>query len=187
MPRMIKSAPGLPPAATRDTRDTVGIMLARLRTGGDDAARDYARRLDGWTGPIVNPRAAIEAAAARVPPELKEALAYAHANITAFAQAQRASLHDFETELRPGLIAGQRSIPVSAAGCYVPGGRYAHIASASPILGSTGAGLVMKPANIAAVFFRSSSASSYWSSRNSRTMAGAICGRPRIWPASMGR
>ena len=67
MPRMIKSAPGLPPAATGDTRDTVGIMLARLRTGGDDAARDYARRLDGWTGPIVTPRAAIEAAAARVP------------------------------------------------------------------------------------------------------------------------
>ncbi len=130
MPRMIKSAPGLPPAATRDTRDTVGIMLARLRTGGDDAARDYARRLDGWTGPIVTPRTAIEAAAARVPSELKEALAYAHANITAFAQAQRASLRDFETELRPGLIAGQRSIPVSAAGCYVPGGRYAHIASA---------------------------------------------------------
>ena len=59
-------------------------------------------------------------------------------------------------------------------------------ASASPIMGSSGAVLVMKPANIAAVFFRSSSASSYWSKRNRRTMAGAICGSPRIWPASMG-
>ncbi|EBA07105.1 histidinol dehydrogenase [Sagittula stellata] len=127
---MIKSAPGLPPAATGDIRDTVEIMLARLRSGGDTAARDYARRLDGWTGPIVTPRSTIEAAAAQVPSDLKEALAYAHANISAFARAQRASLQDFETELRPGLIAGQRSIPVSAAGCYVPGGRYAHIASA---------------------------------------------------------
>lgn len=130
MPRMIKSAPGLPPAATGDIRDTVEIMLARMRSGGDTAARDYARRLDGWTGPIVTPRSTIEAAAAQVSSDLKEALAYAHANISAFARAQRASLQDFETELRPGLIAGQRSIPVSAAGCYVPGGRYAHIASA---------------------------------------------------------
>ena len=37
---------------------------------------------------------------------------------------------DVETEIVPGLIAGQRAIPVRAAGCYVPGGRYSHIASA---------------------------------------------------------
>ena len=36
----------------------------------------------------------------------------------------------FETELSPGLWAGQRLIPVNTAGCYVPGGRYAHVASA---------------------------------------------------------
>ena len=48
MPRLIKSAPGLPPAASADVADTVQIMLARLETGGEDAARDYARQLDGW-------------------------------------------------------------------------------------------------------------------------------------------
>jgi histidinol dehydrogenase len=37
---------------------------------------------------------------------------------------------DFEVEVVPGLIAGQKAIPVNAAGCYVPGGRYSHIASA---------------------------------------------------------
>ena len=42
----------------------------------------------------------------------------------AFAEAQMASLHEFETELYPGLITGQRLIPVGTAGCYVPGGRY---------------------------------------------------------------
>src|SRR6185437_12725440 len=31
---------------------------------------------------------------------------------------------------QPGLTAGQRLIPVNVAGCYVPTGRYAHIASA---------------------------------------------------------
>ena len=39
-------------------------------------------------------------------------------------------MQEFETELSPGLIAGQKLIPVHTAGCYVPGGRYAHIASA---------------------------------------------------------
>ncbi len=37
---------------------------------------------------------------------------------------------DVELEIVPGLIAGQKAIPVRAAGCYVPGGRYSHIASA---------------------------------------------------------
>jgi sulfopropanediol 3-dehydrogenase len=39
-------------------------------------------------------------------------------------------MSDVEIEIVPGLIAGQKAIPVEAAGCYVPGGRYSHIASA---------------------------------------------------------
>jgi sulfopropanediol 3-dehydrogenase len=127
-PRMIKSAPGLRPEAPADIADTVQIMLARIKTGGEDCALDYAQRLDGWTGPVIVPAA--DAAYKSIPDDLREALDYAHGNIRRFAEAQRASLTDFETELRPGLIAGQMSLPVNAAGCYVPGGRYAHIASA---------------------------------------------------------
>src|SRR6185369_15044445 len=47
-----------------------------------------------------------------------------------FALAQRESIREFETEVHPGLRAGQRLIPVNVAGCYIPAGRYAHIASA---------------------------------------------------------
>ena len=47
-----------------------------------------------------------------------------------FAEAQKASISAFETELSPGLWAGQKLIPIDTAGCYVPGGRYAHVASA---------------------------------------------------------
>jgi sulfopropanediol 3-dehydrogenase len=43
---------------------------------------------------------------------------------------QKSTMTDVETEVVPGLIAGQKAIPVRAAGCYVPGGRYSHIASA---------------------------------------------------------
>jgi len=125
---MIKSSPGQTPETTADIADTVQIMLSRLKTGGENMARDYARRLDRWNGPIVIPPE--DAADAEVPETLRQALEYAHDNIRRFAEAQRASVSDFEIEVRPGLFAGQKSLPVNAAGCYVPGGRYAHIASA---------------------------------------------------------
>jgi len=59
-----------------------------------------------------------------------EDIRFAHDNIRRFAEAQRRAMRDVEVEIASGFVAGQRSIPVRAAGCYVPGGRYSHIASA---------------------------------------------------------
>ena len=61
---------------------------------------------------------------------MKKDIQFAHDNVRRFAEAQKATLKDIEVEVVPGLIAGQKSIPVRAAGCYIPGGRYSHIASA---------------------------------------------------------
>jgi sulfopropanediol 3-dehydrogenase len=134
---LLKSAAGAPSSGAgpdapgpQDVQDIVQIMLARLRTGREAAALEDARRLDGFSGEVRVSRDALAAAAARVPEDLARAIDYAHDNIRRFAEAQRASIVPFEMELHPGLRAGQRLIPVSAAGCYVPGGRYAHIASA---------------------------------------------------------
>ena len=129
-PTVLKASRPLRPEARADIEDTVRIMLARLRSGGAEAARDYAMRLDGWQGEIVVPPHRRAAAARALPEGLREAIGYAHDNIRRFAEAQRASATDMQVELRPGLVAGQRQIPVHSAGCYVPGGRYAHIASA---------------------------------------------------------
>jgi len=126
----LKTAPGEPPQASADIADTVQVMLARLRAGGAQVALEYARDLDGWDGPVTLSAERIAAASARVPQVLKDDIAWAHENISRFAAAQRTTAQDMEIELRPGLIAGQRQIPVRAAGCYVPGGRYSHIASA---------------------------------------------------------
>lgn len=128
--RKLKSASATAEETAGNVSDIVKLMLDRIAVGGEEAIRDYAERLDNWQGEIVVPEDQIAGAAARLDPELKNAIDYAHANIRAFAEAQRGSITDFETELRPGLITGQKLIPVSAAGCYVPGGRYAHIASA---------------------------------------------------------
>lgn len=113
-----------------DVRATVQTMLDEIEAGGEAKATDYSRRLDKWDGAIVVTAAEREAAAAKVPAKLKDDIRFAHDNVRRFAQAQRAAILDTEVELLPGLIAGHRNIPVAAAGCYVPGGRYTHVASA---------------------------------------------------------
>ncbi|MCF1709370.1 histidinol dehydrogenase [Tabrizicola sp. J26] len=114
----------------QDVRAAVAAILQGIADGGEEAARAYARDLDKWTGEIVVSEAARKAAADAVPERLKEDIRFSHANIRRFAEAQRATISDCVVEILPGLTAGQRQIPVSAAGCYVPGGRYSHVASA---------------------------------------------------------
>ncbi|MEO0937177.1 MAG: histidinol dehydrogenase [Pseudomonadota bacterium] len=116
--------------AQTDVRATVRDMLATLRTGGDAAALNYAAELDGWSGPALASRDQIDAAIARVPERLKDDIRFAHDNIRRFAQMQKGTIQDAQMEVRPGFIAGQKHIPVTATGCYVPGGRYSHVASA---------------------------------------------------------
>jgi sulfopropanediol 3-dehydrogenase len=125
-----RAAEGVEDGREAPPTETVRAMLDAIRAGGEDHVRKIARDLDGWAGDIVVSRAAIDAAAARVPQRLKDDIAYAHDNVRRFAEAQLASCRDTEVEIQPGLVAGQKLIPVDAAGCYVPGGRYSHIASA---------------------------------------------------------
>ena len=108
----LKTAPGEPPQTAHHVTDTVQIMLARLRAGGAQVALEYARQLDGWQGEITVSRAEIAAATARVPQSLKDDIAWAHDNISRFAAAQRATAQDMEIELRPGLRAARRQVPL---------------------------------------------------------------------------
>ncbi|MEQ8604791.1 MAG: histidinol dehydrogenase [Marivibrio sp.] len=114
----------------QDVRATVQAMLDEIEAGGDAKAREYAEKLDKYTGEIVVSRAEIDAAAAQVPQQLKDDIAFSHDQVRRFAEAQKAAIKDASVELRPGLTAGHRNIPMRAAGCYVPGGRYSHVASA---------------------------------------------------------
>lgn len=132
----LKSPQGQPPDAQGDIGDTVQIMLARIRAGGAQVALEYAHTLDGWQGEVMVTPERIACAGARVPQALKDDIRWAHDNITRFAEAQRATAQDMQVELHPGLIAGQKQIPLQAAGCYVPGGRYTHIASALMSIGT---------------------------------------------------
>ncbi len=113
-----------------DVRDVVQDILDRIEAGGDAVALGYAAKFDKYEGNLVLTREEIEAARAQVPQKLKADIAFAHDNVRRFAEVQKSTLGDVETEILPGLRAGQRIIPVDAVGCYIPGGRYSHIASA---------------------------------------------------------
>ncbi len=114
----------------QDLHDTVQKLLSEIEAGGEDSVRHYAKKFDSWEGDIIVSEETVQSAATALPDKLKDDIRFAQDNIRRFAEAQRSTIRECDLEIVPGLIAGQRQIPVSAAGCYVPGGRYSHIASA---------------------------------------------------------
>ncbi len=130
MAEYLKRAAKTPETETETARAVVTEMLAAIESGGEDAVRRYAEKLDRWTGEILVSREEMERRAAEVPEAVRRDIDFATDQVRRFALAQRKSTADFSVELLPGLTVGQKLVPVNAAGCYVPTGRYAHIASA---------------------------------------------------------
>jgi sulfopropanediol 3-dehydrogenase len=126
----LKTATKTPETETDTARKVVTDMLAAIEAGGERAVRDYALSLDKWSGDIVMSPEAIAARIAEVPASVKKDIEFAAAQVRRFAEAQRSSTQDFSLEITPGVTLGQKLVPVNTAGCYVPTGRYAHIASA---------------------------------------------------------
>jgi sulfopropanediol 3-dehydrogenase len=126
----LKKASKTPETEAGNARKIAGDMLADIEARGEAAVRDYAAKLDGWHGNIVVSPAQIEQRTRSIPSAVKRDIEFATERVRRFAQAQRDSIREFAVEIEPGLLAGQRLVPVNVAGCYVPTGRYAHIASA---------------------------------------------------------
>ena len=126
----LKKAPLHSRSDATETREIVRTILDEIEAGGDAKALEYAAKFDSYDGETILTDEAIAAASELVPEKMKRDIEFAHANVKKFAEAQKGTVSDFETEVVPGLIAGQKAIPVNAAGCYIPGGRYSHIASA---------------------------------------------------------
>ncbi|PJX22232.1 histidinol dehydrogenase [Advenella sp. S44] len=126
----LKKASKTPETETATAQRVVTEMLAEIEARGESAVREYAEKLDRWTGEIIVPRAEIDRRANEVPQHIRNDIDFAVKQVHEFALAQRRSIEDFSVELHPGVIAGQRVIPVNVVGCYAPAGRYAHIASA---------------------------------------------------------
>jgi len=127
----IKKEKPVTEADIRQLQEVVRSILEDVREEGDNAIRYYEKKFDGY-----EPESFLvsreEAAKARdkLPSEVLEELDFAMDQVTTFAQAQKESMVAFEKEIGPGIVMGQRIIPVSSCGCYVPAGRYPCLTSA---------------------------------------------------------
>ncbi len=134
MVRYLKSpeAPsGADPERDRAIKETVASVIADVRARGDAAVREYSDRFDKWSPESFRLSAQeIEKIVETVPDRVIADIKAVQDRVRTFARHQLASLQDFEVETEPGVLLGQKNIPVSSAGAYVPGGRYPLVASA---------------------------------------------------------
>lgn len=133
MPKYLKSAPATKADKSRaaSVKATVTEVIAAVRERGDDAVRHYSEQFDKWSPESFTlSDEQIEQIVATVPDQVIADIREVQSRVRVFAQHQRDSLSDFEVETQPGVFLGQKNIPVTAAGAYVPGGRYPLVASA---------------------------------------------------------
>lgn len=126
----IKEASPKQSQVNRQLTEVVQTILDDIASQGEKAALAYARQFDNWTSAIVLSKEKKAELLSQVPADIKEDIVFVHEQVSRFAAAQKASISSFEFESFPGVKLGQKLIPIECAGCYVPGGRYAHIASA---------------------------------------------------------
>lgn len=117
--------------ADQKVRDTVEATLADIEKRGDIAVRELSIKFDGWDRDDYRlSQAEIDAAVDGLSPQERKDIEFAQAQVRNFAQIQRDSMKDVEVETMPGVVLGHKNLPVNAAGCYVPGGKYPLLASA---------------------------------------------------------
>lgn len=115
----------------RQVRETVEQILADVEARGDDAIRELSIRFDGWDRDSYRlTDSEIDRCIASLSEQDRKDIAFAQEQVRGFAEIQRRSMVDVEVETFPGVVLGHRNIPVNAAGCYVPGGKYPLLASA---------------------------------------------------------
>jgi sulfopropanediol 3-dehydrogenase len=127
---------GVPAQRLPEVIETVSEMLSNIEKNGIDAVIRYSQKLDGWAGNDIEiSQAELARTGDQLSPELREALTAGAERTRLFAQKQREHLTDFETEVLPGVVAGQKYIPVPRVGAYLPAGRFPILASAFMTVG----------------------------------------------------
>lgn len=115
----------------RQVRDTVEGILADIETRGDAAVRELSIRFDKWDRESYRlTDAEIQACIDQLSTQDIKDIEFAQKQVRNFAQIQRDSMKDVEVETLPGVVLGHKNLPLNAAGCYVPGGKYPLLASA---------------------------------------------------------
>jgi sulfopropanediol 3-dehydrogenase len=112
-------------------RETVERILADIADRGDVAVRDLSVKFDNWDRESYRlSQSEIDACVDSLSKQDLKDIEFAQTQVRNFAQHQKNALKDLEVETLPGVILGHKNVPVNAAGCYVPGGKYPLLASA---------------------------------------------------------
>lgn len=134
MPVHLKTAVGVAvgaAGASSEVADTVAQVISDVGANGDEAVRRYSARFDNWSPPTFRlDNDDIDRIVRTVDATVLEDIRTVQSNVREFAKRQLASIQDFEVETMPGVFLGQRNLPITATGAYVPGGRYPLLASA---------------------------------------------------------
>ena len=120
-------------ASTDDTKtkEIVQNLLKELEKSKEEGCKELTKKFDKYDGEIIVSKEKIEDIKKKLDQKTKDDIKFSYDKVKKFAEAQLKNYgQDFEVELSNGLYAGQKLVPVNTAGCYIPGGRYAHIASA---------------------------------------------------------
>jgi sulfopropanediol 3-dehydrogenase len=129
--KYLKQPKPTPQEVTQEVRDTVSRVISDVEREGIAAVRRYSERFDGWSPPSFRvPQADLDRAIEQMEPAVAASSQFLIDQVTGFARLQRETLVDFEAETLPGVVLGQRWIPVASVGAYSPGGYYPLIASA---------------------------------------------------------
>ena len=115
----------------KNVREVVEATLRNIAQRGDAAVRDLSIKFDRWDREDYRlTQKEIQGCLDRMPDRALRDIEFAQTQVRNFARAQRECIRDLEIETVPGVVLGHKNIPVNAAGCYVPGGKYPLLASA---------------------------------------------------------
>ena len=127
----LKKSPKTSSTDDLKTREIVQNLLNDLEKSKEKGCKELTKKFDKYDGEIIVSKEKIEEIKKNLDKKTKDDVRFSYDRVRKFAEAQLKNYgQDFEVELSNGLYAGQKLVPVNTAGCYVPGGRYAHIASA---------------------------------------------------------
>ena len=127
----LKKSPKTSFTDDKKTASIVEELLKDIEQSKEQGCIRLTKKFDKYDGDIIVSKEKIEEIKKKLDQKTKDDVQFSYERVRKFAEAQLKNYgQDFEIELSKGLYAGQKLIPVNTAGCYIPGGRYAHIASA---------------------------------------------------------
>ena len=112
-------------SSSKDVSSVVSSIIKDIKTRGDEALREYTKKLDGADiSEIEVSKEEIKAAADSMDSEFMRVLEKAASNIRKYHSKQ--VRNSFVMTEENGIVLGQKIVPVSVAGIYVPGGTAAY-------------------------------------------------------------